>query len=330
MKVSKVLVIGSNSFTGLHFVKFILSKGIKTFGISRSKLPNNKKLPFNANNNKFKFIKLDINKDLKKIVKLIKIIKPSHIVNFASQSMVGESWSSPQDWFFTNSYSTCKFYNELTNLKNKFRLVHITTPEVYGSVTGKIAENREFNPTTPYAISRTTADYFLRALHKINKIDYISTRAANVFGDFQNLYRIVPKSIFYILRKKRIKLHGGGKSVRSFIYVDDVCEATYLLMKKKILKNREFHITTNEYISIKNLVKKICRIMNYDFKKLVEFSGDRLGKDKFYKLDSKNIIKEIGWHSKYKTEYGIEKTISWLKNSHNLYKLRDAKYIHKK
>jgi dTDP-glucose 4,6-dehydratase len=330
MKLSKVLVIGSNSFTGLHFVKLLLSKKIKTIGISRSKIFAKNKLPFDKNDKNFKFYKLDINSNQKKIIKLIKNFKPSHIINFASQSMVGESWIDPDDWFFTNSFSTCKLYNNLSKLNFKFRLVHITTPEVYGSVNGKIVEDRFFNPTTPYAISRTTADYFLRALYKAGKIDYISTRAANVFGDYQSLYRIVPKAIFYIIKNKKLILHGGGKSIRSFIYVDDVCEATFKLMKKNKLSYREFHISNNEFVSISKLVRTVCEMMNYDYEKLVIAGKDRLGKDKFYKLSQSRIYKEIKWKSRFSYKDGIKKTIVWLKNYHKFYHLNDATYHHKK
>ena len=100
--------------------------------------------------------------------------------------MVGQSWINPQDWLKTNSYSLPVFYNEIFKLNLRCRLVHISTPEVYGSVKKKIYENENYNPSTPYAMSRVTADQYLGTMNKFRKIDFVSVRAANVYGEGQN------------------------------------------------------------------------------------------------------------------------------------------------
>ena len=150
-KLDKVLVLGSNSFSGASFVKTALSKGAQVIGISRSKEPHAAFLPYKwaASNGDFHFHQLDLNKDLDAIIDLTASQKTDYFVNFAAQSMVGESWENPEDWFRTNALSTVKLHNRLrmANLGLK-KYVHITTPEVYGSTNGWINEDAPYNPST--------------------------------------------------------------------------------------------------------------------------------------------------------------------------------------
>tara|TARA_B100000768_G_scaffold172376_1_gene180549 strand:+ start:327 stop:1307 length:981 start_codon:yes stop_codon:yes gene_type:complete len=325
----KALIIGSNSFYGSTYTNFLLKKKFKVIGISRSKIKKKHFLPFDIKDKNFKFYKLDINLHLQKILDLIKKFKPNYIINFSSQSMVSQSWKNPEDWFLTNSYSVPSFYGHLKKLSIKSRLVHISTPEIYGSTNGSISEKEKFNPTTPYAISRVNADFFLKSLHSQFEFDFVGTRAANIYGEFQDLYRIIPKAIYCIFNKQKLHLHGGGKSIRSFIHIEDVCDATYKIMRKKNNKGEFYHISTNTHISIRNLIKLICKIYKYNFSSLVTETGDRVGKDKFYKLSSKKIEK-IGWKAQILLEEGIKKTGDWILRNNSKFTKLDLKYIHKK
>ena len=325
----KALIIGSNSFYGSHFTKLLLNKKFKIYALSRSPIKKSHFLPFDKKNKNFKFFKMDLNKDLKKIINLIKKFKPDYIANFSSQSMVGESWKYPQDWFLTNSYSVPSFYGKLNELKFKFRLLHISTPEIYGSTSGLINENQKFNPTTPYAISRVNADYYLKSINQQFKFDFVGTRAANIYGEHQDLYRIIPKTIYSIIFKKKLSLHGGGKSIRSFIHIEDVCNGTYKIMKKKGNNGNFYHISSKEFISIRDLIKLICKLYNFKFSNLVIDSKDRVGKDKYYKLDIKKISK-LGWKSKISIINGIKRTGNWIINNKYKFIQNNLNYQHKK
>ncbi len=328
----KFLIIGSNSFTGSNFVNYCLNKNHKIIGISRSKelkdfylaYKNNKKL-----NNNFTFFKLDLNKDLKKIIKLIKKIKPSHIVNFASQSMVGQSWINPIDWYQTNVISSVELIESIKDYKFIKRYVHISTPEVYGNTKINISENTNYNPTTPYAISRACFDTHIMQVFKSSGFPVVFTRAANVYGPGQQLYRIIPRSIYSCFTNKKMKLDGGGLSKRSFIYIDDVVEATYKISLYG--KNGSiYHISNNQEISILHLVKKIFLKCNSNFTQKVLLGPERKGKDKLYSLDFSKIKKDLKWRPKVKIEDGIDKTIKWFKkNDKDLIKEKII-YIHKK
>jgi dTDP-glucose 4,6-dehydratase len=328
--MNKAIVIGATSFSGINFSSYLIKKNFQVIGVGRSNFPKKYFLPPNIDikNEKFKFYKIDINKNLSNLIILINKFKPNFIINFSSQSMVAESWDKPYDWFLTNSYSIPYLYYELSKLKFKYRLVHVSTPEVYGNTIKKINENKNFNPNTPYAVSRTTADYYLNILQNNSDIDFVSTRSANVYGEYQDLFRIIPKTILCILKKEKLFLHGNGVSRRSFIHIDDVCSATYLLMvSKKLSKNRFYNISTERLLSIKELVVKICDLMDSDFESIVKNSLERTGKDFIYHLDSSKI-KKLGWRPKICLDNGIFRTAEWIKSNIKNFKSIDLKYVH--
>jgi len=329
----KVIVIGSNSFSGSHFVDLLLKKKFRVFGVSRSKEYDSVFLPYkkNKNINLFKFYKKNLvnNQDQKFIINLIKKNKINYVVNFASQGMVSESFLNPNDWYQTNTLSQINFFEKLKKI-NLIKYVHITTPEVYGENVSLLNEKTYFNPSTPYAISRACADFHLKAICKYYNFPVVFTRAANVYGPNQQLYRIIPKSIIMMLLSKKINIHGGGKSLRSFVHIKDVSDGYFRVMKKGLI-GETYHLSGKEFISIKSLVYKIAKLLNKNFyKHTIMDKHERLGKDSSYKLSSKKIYKELGWKAHIKIQDGIIDTINWIKNDFNKLKRKKLEYIHKK
>ena len=193
---------------------------------------------------------------MNKLVEMISEIKPSYILNFAAQGMVAESWDAPEDWYNTNLLSQVKFIENLKNYNFIEKYIQFTTPEVYGNTNGWIDETQHFNPTTPYAVSRAAFDFHLKNMHEAYNFPVIFTRAANVYGPGQQLYRIIPRTIMAIKLKEKFPLHGNGLSERSFVHIQDVAEAISLIIKNGDIGNT-YHISTNNVISINSLVKKI-------------------------------------------------------------------------
>ncbi len=255
------LVMGSNSFSGSNFIDFLLKKKHKVIGISRSKEIQKEFLPYKNNENLrlFTFKKIDINKNVEHLKKIVFKYKPSVVVNYIAQGMVAESWLNPEDWYKTNIVSQTLIYKELAKFKFIKKFIHVSTPEVYGSTPKKIKESYNFNPSTPYAISRATMDSHLYKFFKNYKLPIIFTRTSNVYGSGQQLYRIIPKAFMCSKKKIKLKLHGGGKSLRSFIHILDASKATYLISQKGKI-GETYHISTNEFLTIQNLVKKIAKL----------------------------------------------------------------------
>ena len=323
-------VIGSNSFSGSGFIRYLLSRGERVVGVSRSGEPHISLLPhrWEAAQANFQFHRLDLNRDLDALVSLIEREQAKYVVNFAAQSMVAESWAHPDHWFTTNVVSTVRLHDRLRKMSFIERYVHVSTPEVYGSTAGQVGEDTPFNPSTPYAVSRAAADMSLRTFHAAYGFPVVYTRAANVYGAGQPLYRIVPRTVFFIRTGRRLQLQGGGLSERSFIHVSDVADATHRIALNG--RNGEsYHISTDRIISIRALVEMICARMGARFDDVVEVVGERLGKDAAYRLDSSKLRRELGWRDRISLEDGISETVGWVDRYLADLQQQPLSYIHK-
>ncbi len=328
--MKKIFIIGSNSFAGSNFIDLLLNKKFKVYGISRSSESNKIYLKYkqNKNLNNFNFIKLDINKNYKKLFKLFEKIKPNYVINFAAQGMVDQSWDNPKDWYHTNIIGNTRvveFLKKKTYLK---RYINFSTPEVYGNYLKKINSKTSFDPSTPYALSRMTFDIHLKLLGKVNNFPFIITRAANIYGPGQQLYRLIPKAIICNIKNTKFILDGSGETLRSFIYMDDVSTALFkILLNGKI--GNSYNISTRNLYSIKNILKIISsRFKNNNFK--FKNVKDRRFKDKIYNLDSNLLRKSLKWNENFSLIEGIDMTIEWVKQNLNYLNKQNKKYVHKK
>ena len=331
------LVIGSNSFSGSNFVSFLLKQGFDVVGVSRSDEPNKCFLPYKWENSQkdgkpdgnFLFKKINLNENIEELIKIIDEKNINYVINFAAQGMVAESWLNPTHWYQTNLLSQVKFHDQLRKRKFLKKYLHVTTPEVYGSTdNGWIKENFTFAPSTPYAVSRAACDLHLKSFFEAYDFPVVFTRAANVYGPGQQLYRIIPRTILSCISGKQLKLHGGGKSVRSFIHIKDVVEGTYKLLIHGD-PGSSWHLSTNKAISIFDLVKEICDITNANFDQLVKIEDERLGKDHSYLLESNKIRKTFEWDDKISLESGIKDTINWVENNFSYFSTIPWNYLHK-
>ena len=312
--MSKYLVIGSNSFSGSHFVNYLINKKQKIIGVSRSKEINSIFLPYKWGDNKkkFKFHQININKQLNLLLKLVKKFKPDYIINFAAQGMVAQSWISPEDWYQTNLLGQVKLHNELRKINSIKKYIHITTPEVYGSTNKWIKENFKFQPSTPYAVSRAACDLHLMSFYKNYNFPVIFTRAANVFGPGQQLFRIIPKAMISARIGKKINLHGGGHSKRSFIYIEDVIDAFIVILNNINKLDNSFHnfeVGTEDSVTIKDfvgLVKKLCNNNTTD----LNFGAINYRENEVMNTNTDtDKLKSLGWFPRFSLEDGLKNTI---------------------
>jgi dTDP-glucose 4,6-dehydratase len=326
----KYLILGSNSFSGATFADFLAAKGHDVVATSRSDEAHQAFLPYKWQERPGRvcFKRIDLNHDLDRLKALLGSERPTHIVNFAAQSMVGESWLHPDHWMMTNVVSNVRLHELLRNYDRLDRYIHVTTPEVYGSTDGWVKENAAFNPSTPYAVSRAAADMSLRTYFSNYQFPVVFTRAANVYGPGQQLYRIVPRTILAAMGGQKLRLDGGGRSVRVFIHMTDVSDAT-LKIARTGNPGDTYHISGYELVSIRTLVEMILKRLGKSFDDCVEIVPERLGKDTAYMLDSIKLRSELGWRDTVSLERGVDDVIRWAERfSSDLAKL-PAKYIHK-
>lgn len=326
----KIAIIGSNSFSGSNYVNHCLTNGAQVLGIGRSKQPDSAFLPYlrNTNIKNFSFAQASLTEEFEKLIELLKDFRPTYIVNFAAQSMVAESWITPEDWYQANTVAIAKLSRSIAEFEFLERLVQVTTPEVYGSTSDWISEGAPFNPSTPYAISRAASDLHLRAESKNSNLPVVFTRTANVFGEGQQLYRLIPKVILYAKSGKPFPLHGGGISRRSFIHIEDASSATWSVMLNGAI-GEDYHISTDELVSIRDLVAKTYEACLVPLKE-PEIIPDRPGKDQGYFLSSTKIRSEFGWAPKVGLIEGLARTEKWVQRNLETFKELPWEYTHKR
>ena len=328
---SPILVLASNSFSGSSFVNHLLTADHKVIGVSRSveNLPVFSLYQNNKNFKNFTFKQVDLNSDTNSIAEIISKHQVEFVFNFAAQSMVAQSWDSPEHWYQTNVVGLSNLCKLLIEEKSIKKFVHFTTPEVYGSTSGWLKESFNFAPSTPYAISRAAGDWHLKALFENYGFPVIFTRAANVYGPGQQLYRVIPKTILSALTGNKLSLHGGGKSIRSFIHINDVSTALTAIMNTGVV-GQSYHISTNEMISIFDLVQELASLLGVEVDELIEQGPERAGKDFAYQLSSEKIRNELGWRDQVTLGNGLEDTLAWAKSNLDTLKVLSDTYEHKR
>jgi dTDP-glucose 4,6-dehydratase len=328
----RIAVIGSNSFSGASFVRSCLERGIEVLGASRSEEAARCFLPYRwlgaEQQRGFRFIQADLNRDVDKLMGALDEFRPQWVVNFAAQGMVAQSWLQLEHWYQTNVVGNVVFHNRLRLANWLEKYVHVSTPEVYGSTSGLIDESAPFNPSTPYAASRAACDLHLRTFFQQYRFPVTWTRAANVYGPGQQLYRIIPRTILFIKTGRKLSLHGGGHSVRSFIHISDVADAT-LAIAQRSPAGETYHLSTPHFVSIRELVEMVCRMLKADFSKVVEVTEDRPGKDAAYLLDSKKARERLQWTDTVALENGVQQTVDWIEQHFDEINRQPIDYIHK-
>jgi len=327
-----LLVLGSNSFAGGCLVEQALIAGYKVIGINRSPEQTTCMVPYQlagySQSSQYQFYSLDLNLHFDEVCQVILKYQPEYIVDLAGQGMVAESWQQPEQWYQTNVVSKAKlitFLNQQSFLK---RYVRASTPEVYGSTNKLIKESTVYSPSTPYAVSHAAIDMHLNAYVQQYRFPAIITRFSNFYGPTQQLYRIIPRTIIYAKLGKKLPLHGGGLATRAFIYGDDAARGILAALEKGAI-GESYHFSTQDFVTIRQLVEMIYQELSLDFADMVNMTDDRPGKDLKYLMDDNKAQKELGWQPQVTLPQGIAKTISWVNNHWAEIQQQPFNYIHK-
>lgn len=326
----RVLVIGSNSFSGSDFIDLLLEEGkYSVVGISRSPEKKALFLPYIRHIQvDFKFYQMDLNNDMVKIANLIDSFKPDYVVNFAAQSEVAPSWENPEQWFQTNAVAITGLANVLNKCKTLKRYVHISSPEVYGTCVGIVKEDAPLNPSTPYAASKAAGDLSLFTFVKNYNFPLVIIRSTNVYGAHQQLFKIIPRSVICVKLGKIIELHGGGKAVKSYIHVRDISRGELSAMEKGKIGNI-YHLSPDRGAAVKDIVRVICGHMGTPFEKATKTVEERLGQDAAYVIDSTKSRSEFGWKTSVSIDEGLSEVVKWIENNWEQIKEEPLEYIHK-
>ena len=333
----KILVTGGAGFIGSTLIRKLLEFGnyrilnIDKFGYASDlqSIENKLKKLKIENNDIYQFLKINIC-DENSLQEILTDFKPDTIFNLAAETHVDRSIDHPFSFIENNIIGTfnllkcsLNFWNNLSkNKKDNFRLIHISTDEVFGSLgeEHKFNEKSPYMPNSPYSASKASSDHLVRAWNKTYGLPTIITNCSNNYGPWQYPEKLIPNTILKICSKEMIPIYGDGKNIRDWLYVKDHIEALLTIAENGEIGNNYCIGGQNEKTNLQ-IVEKICELTNeiqevdFDFKKLIKFVKDRPGHDLRYSVDISKMQRNLKWEPKRNFEENLKITISWYLNN---------------
>ena len=326
----RIIVTGGSGFIGSHLVHLLIKKKHIVLNIDKlSKFSVNESLDDLKKNKKYNFKKIDL-QNFEKLSRAINNFKPDIIYNLAAESHVDRSIINPINFVKSNINSTInlleainKYLDKYPKIKKNFKLIHVSTDEIYGSLKSeekKFTEKSKIDPSSPYAASKASTDLIVKAWNKTYKLPVIITNCSNNFGPWQFPEKLIPVIISKILKKQTIPIYGNGKNIRDWIYVLDHVDCLYTILKKGKI-GETYNIGTNNELENIKICKMICLKINklkknkFNNLKLIKFVDDRKGHDLRYAINNNKIKKTLGFRSKYKFENALDSTVKWYLNN---------------
>jgi len=324
-----LLVTGGAGFIGSNFV-------LSTLAETGEPIVNLDKLTYAGNlrnldslreDRRHAFVQGDIC-DREAVRKLLSKHKPRAIVHFAAESHVDRSIAGPAAFVQTNVVGTfClleesrTFYEALARTeRDRFRFLHVSTDEVYGSLgpdDPAFTETNRHAPNSPYAASKASADHLVRSYHHTYGLPTLTTNCSNNYGPYQFPEKLIPLMIRNALAGKPLPVYGDGKNVRDWLFVLDHCDAVRRVLERGKI-GETYNIGGNSEKFNNEVVKTICDLLEEalprkkgKYADLITFVKDRLGHDRRYAIDATKIKRELGWAPRETFASGIRKTVRW-------------------
>lgn len=330
MSKEYILVTGGAGFIGSNFVAQILDN-------SPLNVVNLDKLTYAGNlttvesfdsNPQHVFTTGDIgNRQL--VDDLLVKYQPRAIVNFAAETHVDRSIDSPASFIETNINGTFnllesarQYWRHLPDAKrDRFRFLHISTDEVFGSLELEdpaFTELTPYSPNSPYSASKASSDHLVRAYFHTYGLPTLITNCSNNYGPYQFPEKLIPLMILNALSGKPLPIYGDGKNVRDWLYVEDHCRAISLVLDKGT-PGETYNVGGNAERDNLWLVKELCTILDellpdsphHPHARLIEFVRDRPGHDRRYAIDFSKLQQQLSWQPQEDIHSGLRRTVQW-------------------
>ena len=328
--MSSILVTGGAGFIGSNFVlDWIIAEADSVINLDKLTYAGNlHNLTSLEGNSRHIFVKGDIG-DAELVAKLLAEHRPRAIVNFAAESHVDRSIHGPAEFIQTNIVGTFTlleaaraYWSGLDDeAKKAFRFLHVSTDEVYGSLTPTdpaFTETKQYEPNSPYSASKAASDHLVRAYHHTYGLPVLTTNCSNNYGPYHFPEKLIPLVIHNALTSKSLPIYGDGQQVRDWLYVCDHASAI-----RRVLEAGRVGETYNvggwsEKPNL-NVVHTLCAILDElspradgkSYKEQITYVTDRPGHDRRYAIDATKINRELGWKPAETFETGIRKTVQW-------------------
>ena len=325
----KIVVTGGAGFIGSNFIlQQIQDESVSIVNLDKLTYAGNlRNLDSLTDHTRYAFVRGDI-ADRALVRRVLEEQAPAAIVHFAAESHVDRSIRGPEDFIHTNINGTFALLEETRaywaglsgERRDRFRFLHVSTDEVFGSLGPKdpaFSELTPYAPNSPYAASKAASDHLVRAYHHTYGLPVLTTNCSNNYGRFQFPEKLIPLMILNARDGKALPVYGDGKNVRDWLYVEDHCEAIAAVLRKGVIGQTYNIGGWNEKPNIE-IVEMICDLvdalsprLSAPRRDLITFVKDRPGHDRRYAMDASKIQRELGWKPKETFESGIRKTVRW-------------------
>lgn len=343
-----IIVTGAAGFIGSNFVLNWLNRNNEKV-IALDKLTyagNLENLKSVASNSNYVFVHGDIG-DSKLLAKLLQKHQPRAIVNFAAESHVDRSIHGPDDFMQTNIIGTYRlleearsFFNTLSeDAKKQFRFLHVSTDEVYGTLSSSdpaFKETNQYEPNSPYSASKAASDHLVRAWQHTYGLPVLTTNCSNNYGPYHFPEKLIPLCILKALQGQSLPIYGDGQQIRDWLYVVDHCIGITTVLEKGVVGETYNIGGWNEKANLE-VVHTLCNLLDElkpredgkSYKEQITFVKDRPGHDRRYAIDATKISNELGWKPEETFETGIRKTVQWyLDNQDWVANVQSGEYQH--
>ncbi|MCB9610243.1 MAG: dTDP-glucose 4,6-dehydratase [Polyangiaceae bacterium] len=324
-----ILVTGGAGFIGSNFVlDWVASTGEAVLNLDKLTYAGNlETLRPLAGDARHTFVKGDIC-DRELLDGLFAAHRPRAVVHFAAESHVDRSIHGPGEFVRTNVEGTFtlleaarSFWTTLEGTDHaNFRFLHVSTDEVYGSLSAEepaFTEVHPYAPNSPYSASKAASDHLVRAWHHTYGLPVVTTNCSNNYGPYQFPEKLIPLMIVNALAGKPLPVYGDGMQVRDWLYVTDHCAAIRAVLERGRLGETYNVGGWNEMPNI-HIVRAICQALNElrpdaagGYERLVTYVTDRPGHDRRYAIDARKLEQELGWRPAETFETGLRKTVEW-------------------
>ena len=328
----KFLITGGAGFIGSAVIRFLIQK-TEHHILNFDKLTyasNLNSIPTEIINDRYQFIQGDVC-DKDKVSEIFLKYQPDIVMHLAAESHVDRSIDTPSDFIHTNILGTyimleCSYaywknsikYNELKN----FRFHHISTDEVYGSLsdTGLFNEDSAYKPSSPYSASKASSDHLVRAWNRTYGLPVLITNCSNNYGPYQFPEKLIPLIILNAIDGKPLPVYGDGQNIRDWLFVDDHVNALYKVINEGEI-GQTYNIGGQNEKTNLEVVRHICELLDEmrpsrlngvnSYLDLITYVKDRPGHDRRYAIDAKKIKNNLNWIPNDTFKSGLRKTIKW-------------------
>lgn len=326
-----ILVTGGAGFIGANFILDWLAQHDEPV-LNLDKLTyagNLENLAALAVDPRYAFVQGDIG-DRALIERLVARHRPRAVINFAAESHVDRSIHGPGEFIQTNIVGTFNLLESVrayfatldAKAQAAFRLLHVSTDEVYGSLAPEapaFTEAHRYEPNSPYSASKAASDHLVRAYHHTYGLPVLTTNCSNNYGPYQFPEKLIPLTLINALAGKSLPIYGDGRQVRDWLYVGDHCAAIRRVLADGRLGETYNIGGWNEQANIE-IVHALCALLDErrprsdgrSYREQITHVADRPGHDRRYAIDARKIERELGWKPQETFATGLEKTVDWV------------------